>query len=77
METGFFRIVRLPETALAEIAMIQKRFQTLRPQLADMTLLLRAEREKWHKIFTIDRRDFSVMQKKSRHKLVLILERLG
>ena len=76
VETGFFRIVPLPETALAEIATIQKRFQTLRPQLADMTLRLLAEREKWHTIFTLDRRDFSVMQKKSRPKLVLLPEKL-
>ena len=77
VETGFFRIVQLSETALGEIATIQKRFQTLRPQLADMTLLLLSEREKWNTIFTLDRRDFSVIQKKSRPKLVLLPETLN
>lgn len=76
VQTGFFRIVSLSESALAEIASIQKRFQTLRPQLADMTLLLLAEQEKWNTIFTLDRRDFSVMQKKSRPRLVLLPESL-
>jgi uncharacterized protein len=76
VQTGFFRIAPLPETGLAEIAAIQKRFQTLRPQLADMTLLLLVEKEKWSTIFTLDRRDFSVMQKKTRPKLVLLPETL-
>lgn len=76
VEIGFFRVVSLSETALAEIAGIQKRFQSLRPQLADMTLLLLAEREKWNTIFTLDRRDFSVIQKKRRPRLVLLPESL-
>ena len=76
VQTGFFRTVALSESALAEIASIQKRFQTLRPQLADMTLLLLAEREKWNTIFTLDRCDFTAMQKKSKPKLVLLPETL-
>lgn len=76
VESVFFRIVPLDETALTEIASIQKRFSTLKPQLADMTLLLLAEREKWNTIFTLDRRDFSVMQKKTRPKLNLLPETL-
>jgi uncharacterized protein len=76
VESGFFRIIPLEETDLAEIATLQNRFATLRPQLADLTLLLLAEREKWSTLFTLDRRDFSVIQKKSRPRLVLLPERL-
>jgi len=76
VQTGFFRIAGLPESGLADIAAIQKRFQTLRPQLADMSLVLLAEMEKWNTIFTLDRRDFSVMQKKTRPKLLLLPETL-
>lgn len=75
-QAGFFRVVSLSESALAEIAGIQQRFPTLHLQLADMTLLLLAEREKWNTIFTLDRRDFSAIQKKSRPKLVLLPESL-
>ena len=47
VETGFFRIVSLPETSLAEIATIQNRFRTLRLQLCRYALvLLVAERER-------------------------------
>ena len=76
VQTGFFRIAALPESGLADLAAIQKRFQTLRPQLADMSLVLLAEMEKWDTIFTLDRRDFSVMQKKTRPKLILLPETL-
>ena len=45
VETGLLRIANLPELCLAEMANIQKRFPTLHLQLADMTLLLVAERD--------------------------------
>jgi len=76
VETGFFRIAPLEESALAQIAVMQKRFQSLRPQLADMTLLLWAEQQQPSTIFTLDRRDFSVMQKKSRSQFALLPETL-
>jgi uncharacterized protein len=75
-ETGFFRIAPLEESSLVDIAALQKRFQSLRPQLADMSLLLLAEREQNSTIFTLDRRDFSVMQKKSRSRFALLPESL-
>jgi len=77
VETGFFRIAELSGEELSELAVLAKRFQTLRPQLADLSLLLVAEREKLEAIFTLDRRDFTVLQKKSRQKFILLPERLG
>ncbi|MEQ1824538.1 MAG: PIN domain-containing protein [Pirellula sp.] len=77
VETGFMRIADLPESCLAEIPQIQKRFPTLKLQLADMTLILIAELNERNTIFTLDRRDFAVIQKKSRRKLRLLPESLG
>jgi predicted nucleic acid-binding protein len=76
VRTAFFRIISLPESALAEIATLQKRFQSLQPQLADLSLLLAAVQQKLNTIFTLDRRDFSVIQKKSRPRLILLPETL-
>lgn len=77
VETGLLRIANLPESCLSEMAQIQKRFPTLHLQLADMTLLLVAERDERKTIFTLDRRDFSVIQKKSRGKLKLLPASVG
>lgn len=74
VSTGFFRIASLSESEFGEMEKIQERFQTLNLQLADVTLLVLAEREKWNTVFTLDRRDFSVIQKKSRPKLILLPE---
>ncbi|MEX0726807.1 MAG: PIN domain-containing protein [Planctomycetaceae bacterium] len=74
VESGLLQIAHLPESSLAEVAKLQKRFQSLQPQLADLTLLFVAEHETCPAIFTLDRRDFVVMQKKSRSSLVLLPE---
>ncbi|MDA0834625.1 MAG: twitching motility protein PilT [Planctomycetota bacterium] len=74
IESGLVQIAHLPQSSLAELAKWQKRFQNLQPQLADLTLLYVAERETFPAIFTLDRRDFVVMQKKSRPSLVLLPE---
>ena len=62
---------------LAEMAHIQKRFPTLHLQLADMTLLLVAERDERKAIFTLGRGDFAVIQRKSRGKLKLLPAGVG
>ena len=77
VETGLLRIADPPELCLAEMAHIQKRFPTLHLQLADMTLLLVAERDPLKTIFTLDQRDFTVIQKKSRGKLKLLPAGVG
>ena len=74
VDTGLLKIAVLPDSCLSEMSTIQKRFSTLELQLADMSLVLVAERDEKSIIFTLDRRDFSVIQKKSRGKLKLIPE---
>lgn len=76
VETGLLRIASLLESDLAEMAAVQKKYAALSLQLADMSLLLVAERDQRTMIFTLDRRDFSPIQKKSRGKLRLLPETL-
>lgn len=76
VDTGLLKIAVLPDYCLAEMTTIQKRFSTLDLQLADISLVLVAERDGKISIFTLDRRDFSVIQKKSRGKLKLLPETL-
>ena len=76
VDTGLLKIAVLPDYCLAEMTTIQKRFSTLDLQLADISLVLVAERDGQISIFTLDRRDFSVIQKKSRGKLKLLPETL-
>jgi predicted nucleic acid-binding protein len=77
VESGLLRIAELPESALAELAAVQKKHPTLSLQMADLSLLFVAERDQRTTLFTLDRRDFSVVQRKSRGKLVLLPETLG
>jgi len=56
------------------IASLMKRYETLRPQLADACLMYLAEREGIETIFTMDRRDFSVLRTRSGRALRLIPE---
>jgi hypothetical protein len=39
-----------------------KRYSDLRPQLADLSLLYLAQRERIGTVFTLDRRDFTVFR---------------
>ncbi len=77
VETGLFRIAELPDTCLTEMTKYRDRFPTLRLQLADATLFMVSERDNRTTIFTLDRRDFSVISKKSRVKLRLLPESLS
>src|SRR5262245_58205891 len=54
VSAGFLEILPLPDESLDEIAATHKRFQTLRPQLADMSLLYLAEAHDIQTVFTLD-----------------------
>ncbi len=77
VDAGFLSVLTLPERALSEVAAIYKRFHSLRPQLADVTLLWLAEEHDISTVFTLDRRDFTVIQRRSRIDLTLIPESLN
>ena len=73
-ESGLIRLLQLGDDALSELATIANRFKTLQLQVADMSLLLLAERQGLTTIFTLDRRDFEVIRKKSSRTIVLLPE---
>ncbi len=63
-DDGVFEMAELGPRAIEPIAKILARYEDLRPQLADASLLYLAERENIGTIFMLDRRDFSVYRTK-------------
>jgi uncharacterized protein len=60
MNGDFLELLTLTGTEANSIGAIMKRYENIRPQLADAALVYLAEREKIDTIFTLDRRDFSI-----------------
>ena len=60
MDAGFLELLPLAGTEAKAIAALMKRYESIRPQLADAALVYLAGRERIDTIFTLDRRDFSV-----------------
>jgi predicted nucleic acid-binding protein len=56
----FLVLLPLAGSEARAIAKIMKRYEDIRPQLADAALVYLADRESIDTIFTLDRRDFSV-----------------
>jgi predicted nucleic acid-binding protein len=57
---GFVELLPLAGTEAKAIADVMKRYENIRPQLADATLVYLADRDGIDTIFTLDQRDFSV-----------------
>ena len=49
-----------------------RKYHDLKPQLADLSLLFLAQRERINTIFTFDRRDFTVYRNQQGHPFDLI-----
>jgi predicted nucleic acid-binding protein len=60
MDTGFLEVLPLAGAEARAIAALMKRYENIRPQLADAALVYLASRERIETIFTLDRRDFSI-----------------
>jgi hypothetical protein len=58
--SGFVELLPLTSLEADAIAAILKKYENLRPQLADASLVYLANRDGVETIFTLDRRDFSV-----------------
>lgn len=56
----FIELLPLPGAEAANVAALMKRYEDMRPQLADATLVHLAHREGIDTIFTLDQRDFSI-----------------
>jgi uncharacterized protein len=61
---GLFEILPLEDGCLAEIATIMRRYEDIGLQLADAALAYLADRENIRTVFTLDRRDFSIIRLK-------------
>jgi uncharacterized protein len=56
----FLELLPLAGSEASAIAAIMKRYEDIRPQLADAALVYLAERERIEIVFTLDHRDFSI-----------------
>ncbi len=60
MNAGFLELLPLAGNEAKAIASLMKKYESIRPQLADASLVYLAAREGIETIFTLDRRDFSI-----------------
>ncbi|MCU1304882.1 MAG: hypothetical protein JWQ87_5166 [Candidatus Sulfotelmatobacter sp.] len=74
LDGGFLEILPLAGTEAKPVAALMKRYESLRPQLADATLVYLAARERIETIFTLDRRDFSVYRTGRRRSFRILPE---
>lgn len=74
IHSGFVGILPLNSLEALAIAGLMKRYQSIRPQLADVTLVYLADRDSISAIFTLDRRDFSVYRSDRRRSLRIVPE---
>jgi len=71
---GMFEILTLEGTCLRSIAAIMTRYESARLQMADATLVHLADREHIRTVFTLDRRDFTILRLKGNRSFRLIPE---
>ena len=67
-----FELLPLEGDSLVEIAKIVRRYEDSGIQLADAALAYLADRESISTVFTLDRRDFSIIRLKRNRSLRLI-----
>jgi hypothetical protein len=60
MDAGFLELLPLAGTDAQAIAAVMKKYESMRPQLADAALVYLAGRERIETVFTLDRRDFCI-----------------
>ena len=72
LERGAVLLLPLDSSDVPRIRELMRKYTNRPMDLADATLLRVAEREGLHKIFTVDRRDFSVYRLNNRTRPALI-----
>jgi len=60
--SGFLELLPLTSLEAKGIADVMRKYESIRPQLADAALVYLANRDGFDTIFTLDRRDFSVFR---------------
>ncbi len=71
---GLFALLPLNSEDVPAVAGLMRRYQSAGLQLADAALAHLAEREGIRRVFTIDRRDFSIIRLKRNRALTIIPE---
>lgn len=74
IDGGFLELLPLVGTEAETIAVLMKRYEDIRPQLADIALVYLANREKIETIFTLDQRDFSIYRSGRRSPFRIVPE---
>ena len=74
LAAGMFDLLPLGPEDLSGIASIMRRYETSHIQLADAALTWLADRENISTLFTLDRRDFSIIRLKRNRALRLLPE---
>jgi hypothetical protein len=74
MHGGFIELLPVASGEAKAIAALMKQYESIRPQLADATLVYLAGREKIDTIFTLDRRDFSIYRPSHKRSFRIIPE---
>jgi uncharacterized protein len=69
---GMFELSPLEADSITEIAAIMARYESASLQLADAALIYLADRESIRTVFTLDRRDFSIVRLKRNRALRII-----
>jgi hypothetical protein len=74
MQGGFLELLPVAGAEAKAIAALMKKYESIRPQVADATLVYLAGREKIDTIFTLDRRDFSIYRPSHKRSFRIIPE---
>jgi uncharacterized protein len=72
VDTGFLELLPLAGTEAKAVAMLMRKYESMRPQLADVALVHLAGREGIETIFTLDRRDFSIYRTSRKRPLHIL-----
>jgi hypothetical protein len=74
LDGGFLELLPLASADAVLLSSLMKKYEDIRPQLADVALVHLAGRERIKTIFTLDRRDFSVYRGSRKHNFDIVPE---
>jgi hypothetical protein len=72
LEEGWLRLLPLDESDAPRIGELMRKYRDLPMDLADAALVRVAEREKLRRVFTLDRRDFSLYRPLRLGRFILV-----
>jgi uncharacterized protein len=75
LDSGFLELLPLAGADARPMAAVMKKYEGMRPQLADAALVYLADRDGIDTIFTLDQRDFSVYRLARKRPFRIVPER--